>query len=208
MIQISRKAVFYLFLLLGLWSTASAQDTIRTYYDEGSLHIKEVLTKINGKAEGEVRLYDPNGKLILIGTLKNDQRNGLFYDLNPETGDTLRIVPFKNNLREGKAMSFFPGGNLSQESTFSANQLEGKVISYYEDGTVSDQTNFKNNKPEGVSEAYFTTGKIKSRINFLAGQYHGSFEEFEENGQIILSATYERGVLNGRETQYFSDGKI
>lgn len=197
-----------LLLIFGSFSGSFAQDTIRTYYDEESLHIKEILTKINGKAEGEVRLFDPNGKLILIGNLKNDQRNGPFYDLDPDTGDTLRIVNFKNNLREGKALSYFPGGSISQESTFINNQLEGMVTSYYEDGKIRDQTTFRNNKPDGLSESFFPNGKTKSKINFQAGQFDGTYEEFDENGRLIFSTNYTRGVINGKEIQYFANGQV
>lgn len=211
MAQISVKVFllsFSFLLSVGSFSDSLAQDTIRTYYDEESLHIKEILTKVNGKAEGIVRLFDPSGKLVLIGNLKNDQRNGLFYDLDPETGDTVRIVEFRNNLREGKALSYYPSGMLSQESTFSNNQLEGSVISYYEDGKVRDRTTFKNNKPEGLSEAYFPNGNPKTKFNFLAGQYHGPYEEFDENGQLVFSTNYSRGVIDGKEMQYFPDGKV
>lgn len=199
---------FSFLLGVGSFSDCLAQDTIRTYYDEESLHIKEVLTKINGKAEGVVRLYDINGDLILIGNLKNDQRNGLFYDLDPDTGDTVRIVEFRNNLREGKALSYYPGGVLSQESHFSNNQLEGPVISYYEDGKIRDRTTFKNNKPDGLSEAFFPDEKPKTKIHFLAGQFHGLYEEYDSNGQLVFTTHYSRGVIDGKEMQYFPDGKI
>jgi len=211
MIQKSAKIILLGFthlLILSTFSQSFGQDTIRTYYDEESLHIKEILTKINGKAEGEVRLFDINGNLILIGNLKNDQRNGLFFDLDPETGDTVRIVEFRNNLREGKALSYFHDGTLSQESNFINNQLEGLVISYFEDGEIRDRTNFKNNKPDGLSEAFFPDGKPKTKINFLAGQYDGTYEEFNNNGQLVFSTNYSRGVIDGKEMQYFPDGKV
>lgn len=200
------NSVFLVFL--STFIPSFGQDTIRTYYDEESLHIKEILTKINGKAEGEVRLFDINGNLILIGNLKNDQRNGFFYDLDPDTGDTLRILEFRNNLREGKALSYYPDGTLSQESNFVNNQLEGTVTSYFEEGIIRDRTNFKNNKPEGLSEAFFPNGKPKTKINFLAGQYHGPYEEFDESGQLVFSTNYSRGVIDGKEMQYFPDGKV
>ncbi|MFC5190577.1 toxin-antitoxin system YwqK family antitoxin [Algoriphagus aquatilis] len=184
------------------------QDTIRTYYDEQSLQIKEVLTKINGKAEGPVWLYDPTGKLILIGHLKNDKRDGAFYDLDPDSGDTLRIIHFRENLREGKALSFHPGGQLSQESTFVNNQLEGEVISYFPDGKIQDKTTFKGNKPDGTSTSFFPNGNPKSKTQFLAGQYHGVSEEYDESGNLLSKITYSKGILNGPEVTYYPDGQL
>ena len=203
----SRKICqIYLITTIVLFSVAGsncqAQDTVRTYYDEQSLQIKEVLTKINGKAEGPVWLYDPTGKLILIGHLKNDKRDGAFYDLDPDSGDTLRIIHFRENLREGKALSFHPGGQLSQESTFVNNQLEGEVISYYADGKIQDKTTFKANKPDGFSTSFFPNGNQKSKTQFLAGQYHGVSEEYDESGNLLNKKTNSKGNLNLPEVTY------
>ena len=97
------------------------QDTLRTYHAEDTLKVKEVILRINGKANGPVKRYDLEGRLVVIGSLKNDQRHGIFYDLDPETGDTLRQVTFQNNQREGEALSFYTDGTLRQRSNFVAN---------------------------------------------------------------------------------------
>ncbi len=47
-----------------------AQDTIRTYYDLEESLIKEQFVRVNGKATGEVKLFDEEGRVILIGFLK------------------------------------------------------------------------------------------------------------------------------------------
>lgn len=211
--SLTRKITVILFFSsIGLFSVVGsscyAQDTVRTYYDEQSLQIKEVLTKINGKAEGPVWLYDPTGKLILIGHLKNDKRDGAFYDLDPDSGDTLRIIHFRENLREGKALSYHPGGQLSQESTFVNNQLEGEVISYFPDGKIQDKTIFKSNKPDGISTSFFPNGNPKSKTQFLAGQFHGVSEEYDESGNLLSKITYSKGILNGPEVTYYPNGQL
>src|SRR5690606_41221517 len=97
MIRIAVKSfLFSLIASLIFGGSCFAQDTLRTYYDEDSLHVKEILTKRNGKAEGVVRLFDPTGKLILIGTLTNDHRDGLFYALDPESGETRAIIQLED----------------------------------------------------------------------------------------------------------------
>ena len=117
------KYVFFT-LIFGFFSFLTfGQDTLRTFHAEDTLKVKEVVPLINGKANWPVKRYDLEGRLVVIGSIKNNQRHGIFYDLNPETGDTLRQVTFQNNQREGKALSFYPDGRLRQRSDFVANQL-------------------------------------------------------------------------------------
>ncbi|OYX20409.1 MAG: hypothetical protein B7Z16_06670, partial [Algoriphagus sp. 32-45-6] len=149
---------------------ALAQDTIRTYHVENPTRVKEIFTKINGKANGEVRLFDLDGNLVQIGQLKDDQRHGTFVDLDPETGDTVRVMQFVTNNRQGKSISYFPGGAISQESYFENNQLEGLVTSYFENGKISKKSTFQNNKPNGLTETFFPDGNTESKINFSAGR--------------------------------------
>lgn len=201
-----RKIIAVLFVILSQY--AYGQDTIRTYYDEEETIIKEMYFLLNGKANGEVRRFDEEGNLVLIGHLQDDQKNGLFVDLDPKSGDTLRIIPFVGNIRSGESKSFFPGGKLKQTSTYSDNQLEGLVTTYYESGQIRDKTNFRNNKPNGLSETFYESGKQASKVNFSEGRYDGLFEEFTESGQILISASYLDGNLEGRETQYYEDGQV
>ena len=196
------KSIFFS-LIFGLVSFLTfGQDTLRTYHAEDTLKVKELVILVNGKANGLVKRYDLDGRLVVIGSLKNDQRHGIFYDLDPETGDTLRQVTFQNNQRQGEALSFYPNGTLRERSTFQLNQLEGEVLSYYEDGTLSEKTPFKANKPEGTSVRYYTNGSIESKIGYLAGQFHGIREEYNESGTLQYQGNYERGVLNGKEESF------
>ena len=202
------KTLFFS-LIFGLqYFLTFGQDTLRTYHAEDTLKVKEVVILVNGKANGPVKRYDLDRRLVVIGSLKNDQRHGIFYDLDPETGDTLRQVTFQNNQRQGEALSFYPNGTLRERSNFQLNQLEGEVLSYYEDGTLSEKTPFKANKPEGTSIRYYPNGSIESKTGYLAGQFHGIREEYNASGTLQYQANYERGVLNGKEESFFPDGSL
>jgi hypothetical protein len=148
------KPIFFTLIFAFLSILTFGQDTLRTYHAEDTLKVKEVVLLVNGKANGTVKRYDLEGRLVVIGTLKNEQRHGVFYDLDPETGDTLRQVTFQNNQREGEALSFYSDGKLQQRSNFVANKLEGEVLSFFEDGALSEKTPFLANKPEGISLKY------------------------------------------------------
>jgi antitoxin component YwqK of YwqJK toxin-antitoxin module len=195
-------------LILLVSGSLQAQDTIRTYYDEEKTLIKEIYFRINGKAEGEVKRFDEEGKLVQIGFLKNNQKHGIFLDLNPLNGDTLRLTPYESDERNGRVVSFYPGGAIEQESTYVNNQISGEVNSYYPDGEIKGKTIFSNNKPNGQSIDFHPSGIISVKRNFLDGKIEGLYEEFDEEGKLIAEINYKNGVLEGIETFYYPDGKI
>jgi antitoxin component YwqK of YwqJK toxin-antitoxin module len=197
-----------LFLLILVSGSLQAQDTIRTYYDEEKTLIKEVYFRINGKAEGEVKRFDEEGKLVQIGFLKNNQKDGKFLDLNPITGDTLRITPYESDKRTGRVLSFYPGGGIEQESTYTNNQINGEVISYYPDGEIKGNTTFTNSKPNGLSIDFHPSGIVSAKRKFLDGKIEGLYEEFDEDGKLIAAINYKNGILEGIETFFYPDGKI
>jgi len=199
----------FIFVFFCLNAQASfGQDTIRTFYDEEESILKEIYFRVNGKAEGEVKLYDPEGKLIQIGFLKNNQKEGLFVDLSSKTGDTIRVTPYLADKRNGKVISYYSDGTVEQESIYQDNQIEGVVKTFYPSGALKDETQFASNKPNGESKGYFESGKLVSKKNFLNGNYEGAFENYDENGTLIFAANYSKGVLDGAETLYFPDGAI
>jgi hypothetical protein len=81
-----------------------------------------------GKEFDQVMSADisPDHKLVVIGSLKNEQRHGIFYDLDPETGDTLRQVTFQNNQREGETLSFLEEAQPGDLAFF--DNEEGRII--------------------------------------------------------------------------------
>ena len=195
----------FILLLISL-CPVYGQEMVRVFYDEQQTMLKEIYPTVNGKAEGTLKRFNEEGKLILLGNLKADQREGLFVELNPDTGDTLRTIPFQNNLKHGVSQTFFLDGTIRQELRYENDQIEGPVTTYFENGQLQDRTEFSNNVPNGKSERFFPDGAVQQIIHFEEGRLQGPYEEYYPNSKIKRRANYRDGELEGEEFTFYDDG--
>ena len=75
------KTIFYvLFLTLCSCALFAQNQTIKTYYDEQKLAVKEIIEQQNGVNSGPYLLYYEGGSLAVKGTYVNGKREGVFID--------------------------------------------------------------------------------------------------------------------------------
>lgn len=202
------KNLLVLLIILLSSSFGYAQDTIRTYYDEDQTLLKELIPQSGGKAEGLMQVFDTDGKLIFKGFLKNNLRVGKFVELNPETGDTLRILPYRDGKLEGKSLSYYADGSIRQELYFQNDEIEGEVITFFPNGSIEDITYFSDGLPHGESKQYDTNGNLIQTSFYQRGVLDGTQKDFYPDGTLRRSANYSNGKLEGIELSYFQDGAI
>lgn len=105
------------------------------YYQEKS---KEVMTRenyVNGKLDGKVTTYYPNGKITEETNYKNGKKEGEenYYSLE---GMLLKKFRYKNDKLEGPAFYYDAYGNLVIEG-FYKNEKKHGLWKYYKDGKVT-----------------------------------------------------------------------
>lgn len=92
---------------------------------------------VNGKKEGEFKIYYQNGKLQMSGQLKNNRNIGewkYFYD----NGNIESSGNFENDKPEGKWYWYYPDSTLRQTGYFRQGVREGTWKTYDKNGTLID----------------------------------------------------------------------
>lgn len=100
---------------------------------------------VNGKKEGEFRIYYLDGKPQIVGQMVNNKNEGLwkyYYD----SAQLESEGNFKNDMPEGEWNWYFIDGKLRETGSYTSGLREGKWLSYNETGAV-------------ISEKYFADGK-------------------------------------------------
>ena len=179
------KHLFLHFLCVLVFSPILAQIQVKTYYDEDSLKLREEYELVNGVPQGLYKLYYEDGGLALKGQLKEGKKEGLFVDYYPHSDDTLRVMYYVNNLREGPSKNYFQSGKISQELTFVKNLIEGEVITYHENGKIKQKSGFEKNQPEGWSYYFDEDEKLIEKAYYKSGVIDGNKEEYDEEGNLI-----------------------
>ncbi|NWF89244.1 MAG: toxin-antitoxin system YwqK family antitoxin [Ignavibacteriaceae bacterium] len=95
---------------------------------------------LNGKKNGDFRLFFKNGKVEMVGHIKN-------------------------NLNHGKWIYYYENGNIESEGSFQNDLPSGAWKWYHANGVLKEEGNFKEGKRTGEWISYDNKGtKLKSKI--------------------------------------------
>jgi antitoxin component YwqK of YwqJK toxin-antitoxin module len=105
------------------------------YYQKKS---KDVMTRenyVNGKLEGKVTTYYPNGKITETATYKNGVKEGEDNYYSPD-GVLLKKLIYRNDQLQGPAFYYDAYGNVTIEGFYKDNKKHG-LWKYYKNGKVT-----------------------------------------------------------------------
>ena len=107
--------------------TGVVEDTI-----EGKIIKYEV---INGKKSGEFKTYFKNGKLEMLGRIKDNLNQGK-WTYYYQTGQVESEGTFNDDLPDGSWKWYDENGNLREEGNYEKGNREGRWIIYDVDGKI------------------------------------------------------------------------
>ncbi len=137
------------------------------------------------------------------------------YEYYPN-GSVLSKIEYKDSLPHGKAMFFYPSGQLEAEYIMNMGKKNGIVRDYYDTGELKELKNFKNDQPSGLAFWYRKNGKLRVKREYLRvrGASHlNRVWVYKGNGELDLerSNTFEfmpsRDTILSTET-YRISGKV
>lgn len=92
-------------------------------------------------SNGEQIYYHKNGKVEMIGMMKNQKRDGLWKSFY-EDGTPWSETTFKDGKKEGKTTTWYENGQKRYEGFFQNNVESGRWVFWNEDGTIADSKNY------------------------------------------------------------------
>lgn len=184
------------------------QGTYSEYYHNGKL--KERGHMENGRKDGQVEFYDPEGEPLSEGFYKEGElhEGNFIIDVSSALDDN--SAPYIHRMEkyhEGeKIMELvnYPNGNsyidnLSLETTTYFN-AEGDTV-----GTLSYQGYFR--AQNGVRLMYHNSGVVSERITY-ENAHDVQHEKFNESGILIESIKKAENGDRLSTTQYYSNGAL
>jgi antitoxin component YwqK of YwqJK toxin-antitoxin module len=204
-------------------------ETIKFYADGTAVQTKVNLK--NGKADGTITRYTPDGKLEYEKSMKDGIEEGAerSYDVS---GKVVSETVFKNGKAEGKSFAHYNRGSRDaylKTEYYKAGVLDGDYSEIYANGTVKVKGKYLNGKKEDVWEAnkedgkkkptetfkngnlikritYFTDDKIEMERNFDEnGKQHGVEKKYDwEDGSLKTELNYVHGKQAGKQVRYMN----
>ena len=172
----------------------------------------------------DIRKIENGGIFISQGTngiacLKNLDDRTIYYPIKNGTiegrvilyhyGDVIETsIPYKNGKKEGIAKQFYPSGAILIETPYKNNKREGILKEYYETGELNSEITYKNDKANGIRKDYYIAGTIKQVMHYKDDYKHGKVVHYHDPKGVSLTVTYNMGVRDSDEIEYFPNGKI
>lgn len=137
------------------------EEQIVTWYSK--YYKKSVENLKNQKLNGQQLKWNKAGYLIYSAQYDDGMQMGDFIenynDLTPKSRGT-----FKNNLRHGSYLSFYPNGKLKEELNYINGKLDGKQKHYANNGEITFKGKFILGKPKGFHYKYNSEGKRIEKV--------------------------------------------
>ena len=139
--------------------------------------VKAEYTLLNGKINGQLKVYHYNGKIKKIGSYTNGIENGIFKEYDDK-------------------------GNLEAEYSMSNGELNGSLKVYYPNGKLKKSGNYLKGKEHGNFVEYDDEGNKEAEYVMANGMKNGVLKIYED-GRIDVSTTYKDDVRNGQRIEYY-----
>lgn len=160
------------------------------YYKNGKLSDQNY--HLNGKTNGEVKIWYENGQIKEISNWKEGIQDGM-YQTYYETGQPKEKVNWINDKRDGKSEKWYENGQKAEEMFFKVGIEDGALLQWHPNGNKKAVLKFISGQVDGKGITYFENGKMKAEGFYKDGKRNGMFMEYDKNGNIIKKIKYING---------------
>lgn len=147
--------------------------------------------------------FNDNGKLESVGVTKENSepsREGLWNFIS-ETGSISEKGYYKNDLREGEFLVFWPNGKIKQKLNYLNDKFDGPNFTYHLNGARSGFYPRKKGIADGVEEEFNSASNLVSRTQYKDGKIEGNAIYVDYAGGFRRDVTYSNNRRSGIMTE-------
>ncbi|MDT8412645.1 MAG: hypothetical protein RQ875_09305 [Vicingaceae bacterium] len=118
---------------------------------------------------------------------KNKEKKEKIYDgirKNYLDGKLASTVTYKDSVKNGVAINYYPDGKINMEFNYKDNMKDGPFKWYYENGVLYLEGNYEKNEKEGIFKMYRDNGQLKSEMPWHKGLPCVGLKEYYESGKL------------------------
>ena len=119
----------------------------------------------------------------------NDPFTGKVVAYNINKKKNLEIQ-YLNGKETGTNRTWYPNGNLMNETQLTEGKIDGLWIDYYENGKKKNEITYENDYMTGPCTRWYDNGNIQEKGNHHHCKEQGYWEYYYENGQKRTAGDY------------------
>ncbi len=162
----------------------------KNYYDQGD-SLESIRVFSDSGQSVYARMFYTTGALEAEGKYVNEKKDSIwkFYD------DLQRMIlksQYKNGLREGKSVEFYPDGNTLQIKTWENDSANGPFQQFLDEGGLREEGTFVHGRMEDTLTVYDVDGKVAVKGKYLHDMKEGNWIYYID-GEPKDTLIYHRG---------------
>ncbi|NVO83398.1 hypothetical protein [Hymenobacter terrestris] len=174
------------------------------YFDAAGKPLSQ--TKVAAKGSTSFKGQYPDGKLSVTGAYLDGKMNGEWRLFRRD--GSLRVVRnYRQGQREGVEELYTSTGRLQQRSAYQAGALEGLYEQFFDHGQLKRTGFYQGGEQRGTWQDFYPTGQLSQEYNLDGENQHGYTRDYTPGGKI----TQERWLQYDRTrsiVSFDSTGKV
>ncbi|MBP9841749.1 MAG: hypothetical protein KBC64_04920 [Simkaniaceae bacterium] len=203
---------------------STKRSLLTSYHSNGQL--KQFLEVKNGRARGKYLEYYDNGQKKIEGTViegLGDLSEGslmtfVFDEMSrawDRQGNIQAEVPYSKGFLQGRAIYYYPSGEIFQTADYDQNLLHGRLVEYKENGEILFSEDYlfglliQALYPDGKvvnsqgTKAVYEQGKLVKTIQVTDGILNGKVVCYGDNREVIGRYSLRDEARHGEEWIYY-----
>lgn len=166
------------------------------YYDDEKQYPRYTGFFIDNVPQGIFKHYHTNGKIKAIQEFNEDGSS--IIELRWYNGNIgARGSYDSKQIRHGKWIFYYAGGERQKEVTYNKGVLEGLETTYYKNGKKLTEIHYENGIKEGKYVFYFDNGNVREKGFYHNNMKHGEFQVFFPDGTMDEQGIYRDNRKEG-----------
>ncbi len=162
------------------------------FYCEKCKDRPTAIKKFNAKDNiAHVQYFTMKGKLVSEGKMDGKNRIGEWIYYQKKSGDVMTKETYVNGKLDGKKITYYPNGKVTEELNYVNGQMEGQNNYYSPDGILIKKLKYRNNQLQGEATYYDAYGNVVIEGFYKDGKKHGLWRYYK-NGKIELEEIYPK----------------
>jgi antitoxin component YwqK of YwqJK toxin-antitoxin module len=142
-------------------------------------------------------LFDEEGKLYAKGVFEGTLRDSTWNFYRGEL--IVSVENFRSGKRDGTARGFDQNGRLIWEKSWKNDLLDGKSVSYHPSGAINSEIIYVAGKKEGPALFYDENGVISMEGRYKDDLSEGDWKVFDKDGKFKYLIKYGKGEILNKE---------
>jgi antitoxin component YwqK of YwqJK toxin-antitoxin module len=170
---------------------------MKRYYSTGEVRV--IMNYDSKSTKARAKFFRQNGELAATGNYAGTRRDSVWLYYSYHTKTVSHRAEYTAGKHNGKEQSFYPNGNIAEETIWENDLKNGTWKQFFESGQLKSTCTYVNDKFDGLFTAYFPDGTKEIEGIYCNDAPDGEWKRYDEKGKPVSTIRYNNGIVTNRD---------